>query len=170
MNARILVVDDEPDVRTLCKINLEYEGYEVIEASDGLSALDLIGKEHPDLVILDIMMPEMDGWQVLEKLKSEEGTVSIPVVLLTAKADEASQLRGWEKGAADYLTKPFSPIALSRYVERVLSGKNSEDEARRRAAVVEGLKLLEDMRKADDATKLLTDEVIEEKGSDQGGT
>lgn len=162
-------MDDEPDVRTLCKINLEYEGYEVIEASDGLSALDLIEKEHPDLVILDIMMPEMDGWQVLEKLKSEEGTASIPVVLLTAKADEASQLRGWERGAADYLTKPFSPMALSRYVERVLSGKNSEDEARRRAAVVEGLKLLQDMRKSD-GSKPSTEEVIEEKGNDQGGT
>ncbi len=169
MKGRIMVVDDEPDVRTLCKINLEYEGYEVIEASDGMTALDLIGKEHPDLVILDIMMPEMDGWQVLEKLKSEEATASIPVVLLTAKADEASQLRGWEKGAADYLTKPFSPIALSRYVDRVLSGTNSEDEARRRAAVVEGLKLLKDMRKTEGASPL-PHEDVEEKGSNQGGT
>ena len=121
----------------------------MIEAEDGTRALELIDTEKPDLVILDIMMPEVDGWQVLESLKDNEVTSEIPVVLLTAKADEASQLKGWEKGAADYLTKPFSPDALSRYVDRVLSGANSADEARRRAAIVEGLKLLQDMRKGE---------------------
>lgn len=149
MEATILVVDDEVDVRTLCRVNLEYEGYSVVEATNGREGLDMARLHKPDLILLDLMMPEMDGWQVITALKDRPDTMNIPVVLLTAKTDEASQLRGFQEGIIDYITKPFNPLVLSRYVEKALN--EDEEEARRRKELIsEELKRLQELRKKEE--------------------
>ena len=138
---KVLVVDDEPDVLLLCRVNLEFEGYEVVEASDGEEAMELVGEEQPDVVLLDVMMPKMDGWQVLTALKSDPETAEIPVVMLTAKVQDQDQIRGWSSGAADYITKPFSPLSLSQVLGNVLRS-DPEEEERRRQMILEKLQLL----------------------------
>lgn len=138
---RVLVVDDEPDVLLLCRVNLEFEGYEVMEAGDGVEAMTRVRERRPDVILLDVMMPRMDGWQALEAIKADPATTSIPVVMLTAKVQDEDQIRGWEAGAADYITKPFSPLSLSQVIADVVRN-DPEEEARRRAMVLEKLKLL----------------------------
>lgn len=138
---RVLVVDDEPDVLLLCRVNLEFEGYEILEARDGEEALRMVREEQPDVVLLDVMMPRMDGWQALEAIKADPSTADIPVVMLTAKVQDEDQIRGWEAGAADYITKPFSPLALSQVLQDVLE-TDPEEEARRRQMILEKLQLL----------------------------
>lgn len=128
---RILVIDDEPDVLLLCRVNLEFEGHEVFEAPDGESGLETAAAERPDLIVLDIMLPQRDGFSVLELLHTMEETHGIPVILLTAKAREEDQIRGWRTGADEYVTKPFSPVALSEAVRRVADMTPQEREARR---------------------------------------
>jgi DNA-binding response OmpR family regulator len=139
---KILVVDDEADVLLLCRVNLEFEGYEVIEATDGVSAMDKVQREKPDLVLLDVMMPRMDGWQVLAALKADPATKDIPVVMLTAKVQDKDQIRGWSGGVADYITKPFSPLSLSQVLENVLNSDAGEEQ-RRRQSILEKLQALE---------------------------
>jgi DNA-binding response OmpR family regulator len=141
----VLVVDDEPDVLLLCRVNLEFEGYQVLEASDGEDALARLAEEVPDVVLLDVMLPKLDGWQVLETLKADPRTRQVPVVLLTAKAQDEDRVRGWEAGAAEYVVKPFSPLSLSRILEDVLATEPAE-EARRRQLVLDELRLLHDPR------------------------
>jgi two-component system alkaline phosphatase synthesis response regulator PhoP len=142
--AVILVVEDEEDIRELCRANLEYEGYEVIEATNGKEALELLDQKVPDLILLDLMMPEVDGWEVLDKIKKKEEMAGVPVVLVTARQDLKSQLQGWQAQISDYLTKPFSPTALTAFVKRALGETDSSDEAERRQTIIEGLKLLEE--------------------------
>ena len=137
----VLVVDDEPDVLLLCRVNLEFEGYEVIEAADGEEALEQVRARRPDVVLLDVMMPKMDGWQVLAAIKADEALADIPVVMLTAKVQDQDQIRGWSQGAADYITKPFSPLALSQVLQDVLE-TDPEEEDRRRQMILEKLQLL----------------------------
>jgi CheY-like chemotaxis protein len=137
----VLVVDDEPDVLLLCRVNLEFEGYEVIEAADGEQAMQQVQARRPDVVLLDVMMPKMDGWQVLAAIKADEALTDIPVVMLTAKVQDQDQIRGWSQGAADYITKPFSPLALSQVLQDVLE-TDPEEEARRRQMILEKLQLL----------------------------
>lgn len=139
---KVLVVDDEADVLLLCRVNLEFEGYEVIEAGDGEEAMKKVRQHDPDVILLDVMMPKMDGWQVLAALKADPDTAEIPVVLLTAKVQDQDQIRGWSGGAADYITKPFSPLALSQVLENVLSN-DPEEEERRRRMILEKLQLLQ---------------------------
>jgi CheY-like chemotaxis protein len=139
---RVLVVDDEPDVLLLCRVNLEFEGYEVTEASDGVQAMERVRERRPDIILLDVMMPRMDGWQVLTELKSDPEFQDIPVVMLTAKVQDQDQIRGWTSGAAEYITKPFSPLSLSQVLEDVLSHDAAEEE-RRRKLVLEKLQLLQ---------------------------
>lgn len=139
---KILVVDDEPDVLLLCRVNLEFEGYDVVEAHDGEQAMQQVRAERPDAVLLDVMMPKMDGWQVLAAIKDDPELAHIPVVMLTAKVQDQDQIRGWSSGAAEYITKPFSPLALSQVVEDVLSN-DPEEEERRRATILEKLQLLQ---------------------------
>lgn len=139
---KILVVDDEPDVLLLCRVNLEFEGYDVVEAHDGEQAMQRVRAERPDAVLLDVMMPKMDGWQVLAAIKDDPELAHIPVVMLTAKVQDQDQIRGWSSGAAEYITKPFSPLALSQVVEDVLSN-DPEEEERRRATILEKLQLLQ---------------------------
>lgn len=143
----VLVVDDEADIRTLCKVNLEYEGYRVLEAANGEEALDLARKEQPDLILLDLMMPGMDGWDVMENLQGNHATAKIPVIFLTALADEESQLRGWAEGILDYVTKPFNPLSLSRYVSDALKEKDPGDTENRREQIIERLKRMRELRK-----------------------
>jgi len=138
--ARVLVVDDEPDVLLLCRVNLEFEGYEVIEAHDGEEALARVRDASPDVVLLDVMLPELDGWQVLSAIKADVALREIPVVMLTAKAQDQDQIRGWSAGAAEYITKPFSPLALSQVLEDVLATAPEEEERRRRL-ILEKLQL-----------------------------
>lgn len=138
---RILVVDDEPDVLLLCRVNLEFEGHEVLEASDGARALALAAEERPDLIVLDVMLPEQDGFSVLRSLQARRETRDIPVIFLTAKAQEDDQIKGFLAGAADYLVKPFSPLALNEAVRRLAAMSPAEREARR-AELVAQLTLL----------------------------
>lgn len=119
--ARILVAEDEPYILKMLDFRLKALGHEIIEAVDGGQALDLASKEKPDLVLLDVMMPVMDGFQVLRKLKSQEETKRIPVIMLTAKGQEKDIVTGLEAGATDYVTKPFSFAELIARVNRAIA-------------------------------------------------
>ncbi|MDX1686416.1 MAG: response regulator transcription factor [Candidatus Promineifilaceae bacterium] len=113
----ILVVDDEPRMIRFIRMNLELEGYQVIEAKNGIQALEQVRQHLPDLVIMDVMMPEMDGFETLRMLREIS---TVPVILLTVKSDEEDRIRGLELGADDYITKPFSPRELNSRVNAVL--------------------------------------------------
>jgi len=116
-NKTILVVDDEPRVVQFTKMNLELEGFRVITAADGYEALDKVVKELPDLVILDVMMPHMDGFETLKKIREIS---AVPVVFLTVRGMEFDRVRGLDLGADDYITKPFSPRELASRIRAVL--------------------------------------------------
>lgn len=125
MARKILVVDDERHIVRLVQVNLEKVGYQVITAYDGVEALEQVGKEMPDMVILDVMMPRMDGFEVLKKLQADAKTRDIPVIMLTAKAQDADIFRGWSSGVSSYLTKPFNPRELLTFVERIFQSLDS---------------------------------------------
>lgn len=127
MAKKILAVDDEKAIVRLVQVNLEREGYEVVTAYDGREALEKVASERPDLIVLDVMMPYMDGFEVLQQLKKSPETRDIPVIMLTAKAQDADVFRGWQSGVDCYLTKPFNPMELKAFVKRVF--KSLEDEA-----------------------------------------
>ena len=129
---RILVVDDQPDIRLMCRVNLQLEGYEVIEAPDGDAGLEMTRVERPDLVLLDVMMPGLDGWEFMKEIKADPAMSNIPIVLLTARVQREDEIRGWLSGAADYLPKPFNPSTLTDVVRRALLMGN-EDDRRRQA-------------------------------------
>jgi two-component system, OmpR family, phosphate regulon response regulator PhoB len=114
---KLLIADDEPAVRALVHATLEGDGYVILEAADGAEALELSRCEQPSLVLLDIMMPRLDGLEVCRQLKADPSTSGIVVVMLTAQAQERDRDRGLAAGANDYFTKPFSPLALLRMVE-----------------------------------------------------
>jgi CheY-like chemotaxis protein len=128
---RILVIDDEPDVLLLCRVNLQFDGHEVLEASDGDTGFKKAVVERPDLIVLDVMMPQRDGFAVLKELRERDETRDIPVILLTARAQEDDQVRGWLAGAAEYVTKPFSPTDLTESVRSVLAMTPEERAVRR---------------------------------------
>jgi CheY-like chemotaxis protein len=117
---RILICDDDPAILRVLQVNLEIEGYEVLAAQNGEDAVKVALAERPDLVILDIMMPRLDGYQACERLKANDDTRDIPVVFLSAKAQQSDIQRGKDYGVADYLTKPFDPMDLLGVVERLL--------------------------------------------------
>ncbi len=117
---KILVVDDKREVVELVTATLEGEGYQIISAFDGREALEKIGKEKPDLVLLDIIMPKMDGFEVLAKAKKDPQTKDIPIVMLTAKGQQSDEDKGRRLGAEDYIIKPFSPSHLLHKIEEVL--------------------------------------------------
>ena len=128
------MVDDEPDIRLFVQINLELDGHEVVLAGDGSEALAAIDERPPDLVVLDVMMPDVDGWAVLERLKSSGAreVKEIPVLMLTALADDTDQARGGIEGAVHYLTKPVTPDDLRAAVDGALHG-DPEPMQRKRA-------------------------------------
>jgi CheY-like chemotaxis protein len=144
---RVLVVDDEEGIRVLCKVNLELGGHQVIEAADGLEALEKARSQRPDLIFLDIMMPRMDGWEVLEKLKQDPATASIPVVLLTAKTGEQEQIRAWGEGIFDFIAKPFNPQSLSDWADEAMRPRDPAGEDARRQRAVQQLKLVQELRR-----------------------
>jgi two-component system, OmpR family, KDP operon response regulator KdpE len=117
MKKRILVVDDEPRIRRFVRMNLELEGYEVYEADNGLDALNKVREDLPDLVLMDVMMPNLDGFETLARVREFS---SVPVIMLTVKGDEEDLTHGLDLGADDYITKPFSPRVLSSRIRAVL--------------------------------------------------
>jgi two-component system phosphate regulon response regulator PhoB len=117
---RILVADDEPDVLQLVSNNLKFAGYQVVKAEDGLQALTKARETAPALIVLDLMLPQMSGLEVCKVLKRESATSQIPIIMLTAKAEEVDRIVGLELGADDYMTKPFSPRELVLRVKSVL--------------------------------------------------
>src|SRR6059058_23713 len=127
---RVLVIDDEAPIRLLCRVNLEADGMEVLEASDGPTGLEKARNEEPDVILLDVMMPGLDGWQVAEELLDDERTRSIPIVFLTARAEMRDRTRGLDLGGLDYVTKPFNPLDLAPLVrellERVARGERDD--------------------------------------------
>lgn len=118
--AKILVIDDEADLVTVVKYNLEREGWKVRSAGDGAAGLEAARRDLPDLVVLDLMLPGMDGLEVCRKLRAEPRTARIPVIMLTAKGGESDRVVGLEMGADDYVSKPFSPRELVARVKAVL--------------------------------------------------
>lgn len=130
---RILVVDDDPDIFEIVQVNLEGAGFEVIGASNGLEALRRIRRESADLVILDVLMPEMDGWEVLREIEVNPRTAGMPVIMLTCKSEDNDILRGLEEGAVEYVTKPFYPDNLVASVKILLNvfDQPMRDERRR---------------------------------------
>jgi DNA-binding response OmpR family regulator len=130
---KVLVVDDEAPIRLLCRVNLEAEDMEVIEAADGETGLALARSEQPDVILLDVMMPAMDGWQVAERLFEDEQTGQIPLVFLTARAELRDRARGLELGGIDYITKPFNPVELASVVQQLLErvSRGERDDMRR---------------------------------------
>lgn len=127
MKEKILIVEDEKDIAKMLDYNLKKEGFRTLLASDGEDALSLAGRERPDLILLDLMLPGMDGLEVCKKLKKEEKTVSIPIIMLTAKSQESDKVIGLELGADDYVTKPFSPRELIARIKAVLRRVKEKD-------------------------------------------
>lgn len=116
----ILIVDDEPSIRELLAFNLDKAGYSTVEADDGHTALEMAKTAKPDLILLDIMLPGLDGMEVCRIIKGQQHTAGIPIIMLTAKSDEVDKIIGLELGADDYMTKPFSPRELVARVKAVL--------------------------------------------------
>jgi len=124
---KILVVDDEVQLAGLVSFHMKMAGFDVITAFDGKKALELSLCEKPDLIILDLMIPEIDGWQVCERLKRGAATKNIAVIMLSARAEIEDKLKGFEAGADDYVTKPFSPGELVARVKRILTVSKKEE-------------------------------------------
>jgi len=128
---KIMAVDDERHIVRLIQVNLERAGYQVVTAFDGPEALKKVDTEKPDLIVLDVMMPKMDGFEVLKRLQANPESREIPIIMLTAKAQDADVFRGWSSGVSAYLTKPFNPLELITFVKRILSGHDEYDEGER---------------------------------------
>jgi DNA-binding response OmpR family regulator len=127
------VIDDEAPIRLLCRVNLEAEQMEVLEAADGPAGLEMARAEIPDVILLDVMMPGLDGWRVAEELLDDERTAKIPIVFLTARAELRDRARGIDLGGVDYVTKPFNPVELAPLVRELLArvGRGERDDVRR---------------------------------------
>jgi DNA-binding response OmpR family regulator len=121
LGRRIVVADDERDIADLLTLNLELEGYQAVTVYDGEAALDAVRIHRPDFVLLDVMMPKLDGLEVLRALKADPETQDIPVIMLTAKVDDDDVWAGWQAGASYYLTKPFDLEDLLRYLRHLES-------------------------------------------------
>lgn len=149
--ASVLVVDDEPDIRYLTQLQLELDGHRVMTAADGAEALAAVQVEVPDVVLLDVMMPEVDGWSVLEQLKAhlDEHISSVKVLMMTALADDDDRLRGGIEGAVRYLVKPVSADQLRAAIAEVLDGGLERDQ-RRKAQTGALLELARIQRGGDD--------------------
>jgi DNA-binding response OmpR family regulator len=130
---RVLVIDDEAPIRLLCRVNLEAENMEVLEAKDGPSGLEEARKHKPDVILLDVMMPALDGWRVAEHLLDDPSTENIPIIFLTARAEFRDRARGLDIGGIDYVTKPFNPLELAPLVRDLLERieRGERDDLRR---------------------------------------
>jgi DNA-binding response OmpR family regulator len=127
---RVLHIDDEAPIRLLARVNLEAKGIEVIEAADGRTGAQLAKREQPDLILLGVMMPVLDGWEAAEELRRDPDTREIPIVFLTARSALKDRARGFDLGAVDYITKPFNPVELAlrlrELLERLARGERDE--------------------------------------------
>jgi DNA-binding response OmpR family regulator len=139
---RVLVIDDEAPIRLLCRVNLEAESMDVSEAGDGPSGLAIARSDQPDVILLDVMMPGLDGWQVAEMLLDDPATRDIPIVFLTARADLRDRARGIDVGGLDYVTKPFNPVGLAGLVRGVLAAVERGERERLRSDKVAQLREL----------------------------
>jgi two-component system alkaline phosphatase synthesis response regulator PhoP/two-component system response regulator VicR len=126
MAVKILVCDDERSIVRLIQVNLERQGWQVVTAYDGKEGLEKIMAEKPDICVLDVMMPYMDGFEVLKNLRREPSTQKLPVVMLTAKAQDKDVFEGYHYGADVYLTKPFNPMELVTFIKRIIAGSDNE--------------------------------------------
>jgi DNA-binding response OmpR family regulator len=138
----VLVIDDEAPIRLLCRVNLEAEGMGVSEAGDGPGGFELARAEQPDVILLDVMMPGLDGWRVAEMLLDDPVTRDIPIVFLTARADVRDRARGIDLGGLEYITKPFNPVELASLVRRVLAAVERGERERLRSDKVAQLREL----------------------------
>ena len=130
---RVLVVDDESSIRALCRVNLQLAGLDVLEAEDGHEALQQVEQERPDLVLLDVMMPRLDGWQVAQSLASGDATRDVPIVFLSARAGQDDRRQGFDAGGVGYVVKPFDPVTLAETLRLTLDRlQRGEREALRR--------------------------------------
>ena len=116
---RILVIDDDPGVRVLCRIAFRTGGDEILEAASGREGLELLAAEHVDAVVLDVMLPSVNGFEILRRIRQDDRMSHLPVVLLSVRVGIQDQIDGWRAGADDYLTKPFSPAALAAKVYEI---------------------------------------------------
>jgi two-component system alkaline phosphatase synthesis response regulator PhoP len=139
---KVLVIDDEAPIRLLCRVNLEAEGMDVIEAADGPSGVDKAREESPDVILLDVMMPGLDGWRVAEQLLEDDRTVGIPIIFLTARAEFRDRARGLDIGGVDYVTKPFNPLDLAPLVRALLHRLDRGERDELRAEKLTELRLL----------------------------
>jgi len=130
---RVLVIDDEAPIRLLCRVNLVAAGMRVLEAGDGESGIDVARTGEPDVILLDVMMPGIDGWHVAEALLEDPSTDEIPIVFLTARAELRDRARGIDLGGVDYVTKPFNPVELAPLVRDLLDRvrRGQRDDLRR---------------------------------------
>jgi two-component system OmpR family response regulator/two-component system alkaline phosphatase synthesis response regulator PhoP len=130
---RVLIVDDETAIRLICRLNLRSAGFDTLEASDGPSAIAVARAERPDLILLDVMLPKLDGWHVAEELAANDETREIPVLFLSARSESGDQVRGHGAGGVGYITKPFDPLAMTNTVRDVLERvRRGERDAMRR--------------------------------------
>ena len=141
---RVLVIDDEAPIRLLCRVNLEAEDMQVFEASDGPTGLEQARSSRPDVILLDVMMPGLDGWAVAEELVNDDSTRDIPIVFLTARAELRDRARGLELGGVDYVTKPFNPVELASLVRSLLARVNAGERADLRSEKIAELRKLID--------------------------
>jgi two-component system, OmpR family, alkaline phosphatase synthesis response regulator PhoP len=135
MPVKILVCDDERHIVRLIQVNLERQGWEVVTAYDGKEGLEKIRSEKPNLVVLDVMMPYMDGFEVLKSLRREPETEQLPVIMLTAKAQDKDVFEGYHYGADMYLTKPFNPMELVTFVKRIIANQEGGGDGPKRYEV-----------------------------------
>ncbi|MBA3717712.1 MAG: response regulator [Actinobacteria bacterium] len=139
---RVLIVDDDAPIRLLCRVNLEAEGMEVLEAADGADGLEKARSSLPDVVLLDVMLPKLDGWRVAEALLEDPKTGEIPIVFLTARAELRDQARGLEIGGIEYITKPFNPVELADLIRELLDRVNRGERTSLRKEKLERLRNL----------------------------
>jgi two-component system, OmpR family, alkaline phosphatase synthesis response regulator PhoP len=139
---KVLVIDDEAPIRLLCRVNLEAEKMDVIEAADGPSGVEKARGESPDVILLDVMMPGLDGWNVAEQLLEDNRTARIPIIFLTARAEFRDRARGLDIGGVDYITKPFNPLELAPLVQRLLDRIDAGERDELRAEKLSELRTL----------------------------
>jgi len=139
---KILIADDNKHIRLLVKATLRVRDYDVLEAEDGEQAVELAVSSRPDLILLDVMMPKMDGFDVLKLLRKRPETQACPIVMLTTAAQESDQIRGWDGGVDDYIIKPFNPTALLEVVGRLLTASSE----RSRENEIQKLQMLRDIK------------------------
>lgn len=145
----ILVVDDVRIIRRLVKVNLELQGYKIIEAENGEEALKKVDENKPDLILLDVIMPFLDGFQVLKRLRGKKETRNIPVIMLTCCSEEIDQIRSWKLGISDYVIKPFNPNALVTVVNRILNEPDETKVRQKGAKEIEKLKIVRTIKQID---------------------